>query len=322
MREANLISVKNYRGFYIVRHGPTVIVGDWNARHLDWDDKTNKQGRVVRNWVLQWNLTLRAPLTAPTYLTPFGRSVVDFFVSRGVHIDNVTCGNGTSGSVSDHSLVSGDIQFSAYGPIQNKRVSKAMLKRPDLLQQAKTSYEERLPIFISQIAMVSSNTEVDDACLRFEDILRQPFESNQRPRTDRYRYFWDDHLDSPAKQRLKFYRKWKRRGDMLFWQKDKELDKLIKRTTRDKKRALLEQFSPPIQDETPSLIAKTVNTLIKLRANRAATATERGDSLDPAVYTRHVQQAQSTCCGVSPQHFNVAEDFENELVRTIRSSLK
>ena len=40
---------------------------------------------------------------------------------------------------------------------------------------------------------------------------------------------------------------------MLFWQKYKELDNLIKRKTRDKKRALLEQLSRPIQDETPFL---------------------------------------------------------------------
>ena len=166
-----------------------MIVGDWNATHLDWDEKTNKKGRVVRKWVLQWNLTLRAPVTAPTYLSPFGRSVVDFFVSRGVHIDNVTCGNGTWDSVSDHSLVSGDIQFSADSPIKTKRISKALLKRPDLLQQAKKSYEERPPVFIDQIAMVSSNTELDDACLRFGDILRQPFESNRRPRPDRYQIF-------------------------------------------------------------------------------------------------------------------------------------
>ena len=80
---------------------------DWNARHSDWDAKTNKQGRFVRNWVLQWNLSLRAPVAEPTFLTPNGRSVVDFFVSRGVRIDNVTCVNGTWDSVSDHSLVYG-----------------------------------------------------------------------------------------------------------------------------------------------------------------------------------------------------------------------
>ena len=109
---------------------------------------------------------------------------------------------------------------------------------------------------------------------------------------------------------------------MGFWQKYKALVKLIKRTTRDRKRALLEEFRCPVQDETPSLMARRVNTLIKLRANRAATATERGDSLDPAVYTKHVQQAHPTCCEVSPQHFNVPEDFENELVTTIWSSPK
>ena len=42
---------------------------------------------------LQWNLSLMAPVTEPTFLTPNGRSVVDFFVSRGVQIYNVACGN-------------------------------------------------------------------------------------------------------------------------------------------------------------------------------------------------------------------------------------
>ena len=109
---------------------------------------------------------------------------------------------------------------------------------------------------------------------------------------------------------------------MEFWQNYKDLAKLIKRTTRDKKRALLEEFSRPVQNETPSLMAKRVNTLIKLQANRAATAKERGNSLDPSVYTKHVQESQPTSCGVSPQHFKVPEDFENELVTTVRSSLK
>ena len=189
------------------RGGPTVFMGDWNGRHSDWDEKTNKQGRFVRDWVLQWKLSLRAPVAEHTFLTPNGRSVVDFFVSRGVPIDNVTCGNGIWDSVSDHSLVSGDLQWSADPLTQNKRISKAMLKNPDILQQAKESYEERPPVFIDQIAMVSSNTELDEACLRFWDILRQPFESNRRPRPDQYRFFWDSHLDSLAKLRSKFYHK-------------------------------------------------------------------------------------------------------------------
>ena len=73
--------------------------------HSDWDEKTNKQGQLVGNWVFQGNLSLRAPLTEPTFLTPNGRSVVDFFVFRGVQVYNVTCGNGTWDLVSNHSLV-------------------------------------------------------------------------------------------------------------------------------------------------------------------------------------------------------------------------
>ena len=197
--------------------GPTVFMGDWNARHSDWDEKTYKQGRFVRNWILQWNLSLRGPVAEPTFLTPNGRSVVDFFESRGVQIYNVTCGNGTWDSVSDHSLISGDLQWSADSPRQNKRISKAMLKNPDTLQQAKISYEENLPALLHEITTVSSNRELDEAFLRFGDILRKPFESNRSTRPDRYRFFWDSHLDSLAKLRSKFYQKWKRRGNMEFW---------------------------------------------------------------------------------------------------------
>ena len=189
--------------------GPTVFMADWNARHSDWDEKTNKQGRFVRNWVLQWNLSLRAPVAEPTFLTPNGRSVVDFFVSRGVQIYNVTCGNGTWDSVSHHSLVSGGLQWSADPPTQNKRISKAMLKNPDTLQQAKRPYEEKLPALGHEITTVSSNRELDEALLRFADILRKPFKSNRSSRPDRYRFFWDSHLDSLAKLRSKFYQKWK-----------------------------------------------------------------------------------------------------------------
>ena len=197
-----------------------------------------------------------------------------------------------------------------------------MLKNPGLLQQAKISYEKKLPVLIENIPMVSSHSKLDEVYVRFGDILKQPFESNRRIRPDRYRFFWDNHLDSLAKLRSNLYRKWKRRGDMEDWEKYKDLDKLIKRTTRDKKRALLEEFNRPIQDEAPSPMAKRVNTLIKLRANRAATATERGNSLDPAFYTKHVQQAQPNTCGVCPQQFNVPEEFGNELVATVRSSSK
>ena len=95
-------------------------------------------------------------------------------------------------------------------------ISKAMLKTPDTLQQAKRSYEEKLLAFIHEITTVSSNRELDDAYFQFEVILRKPFESNRMPISDRYQFFWDSHLDSLAKLRSKFYQKWKRGGDMEF----------------------------------------------------------------------------------------------------------
>ena len=69
-------------------------------------------------------------------------------------------------------------------------------------------------------------------------------------------------------------------------------------------------------------MTKRVNTLIRLRANLAATSTERGSSLDPVVYNKHVQEEQPIGCGVFPQQFTVPEEFEHELIITVRSSPK
>ena len=51
-----------------------------------------------------------------------------------------------------------------------------MLKNSGLLQQAKMSYEKKLPVLIENISTVSSHSELDDVCLKFGDILKQPFE--------------------------------------------------------------------------------------------------------------------------------------------------
>ncbi|KAI0560572.1 Endonuclease/exonuclease/phosphatase [Gracilaria domingensis] len=31
--------------------GPTLLLGDWNARHDDWDRRRNKLGRRIRAWI-------------------------------------------------------------------------------------------------------------------------------------------------------------------------------------------------------------------------------------------------------------------------------
>ena len=76
-----------------------------------------------------------------------------------------------------------------------------MLKTPEILQQAKQSYEEKPLGFLDEITTVSSNPELDDDCLCFRDILRQRFESNRRPRPEGYRLFSDIHLDSLVRLR-------------------------------------------------------------------------------------------------------------------------
>ena len=51
------------------------------------------------------------------------------------------------------------------------------------------------------------------------------------------------------------------------------LAKLIKRTTRNKTRALFEEFSIPLQEEKPSLMAKRANTCKRVKLEAMAVGT-------------------------------------------------
>ncbi|KAI0559126.1 Endonuclease/exonuclease/phosphatase [Gracilaria domingensis] len=90
---------------------PTLLLGDWNARHDDWGRQTNKLGRRIRAWIRKWDLQLKAPSEQPpTFHTPNGSSVVDFFIAKQVLIRNVVTTNGSWDAVFDHNMVVADIE--------------------------------------------------------------------------------------------------------------------------------------------------------------------------------------------------------------------
>ena len=89
--------------------GPTVVLGDFNARHKDWDSTTNTRGRTLRKWSKRFGWTISAPNT-PTNTTEQGTSTIDLVLSKGLKVSKPQVYHGKWSGASDHSPV---VVFSA-----------------------------------------------------------------------------------------------------------------------------------------------------------------------------------------------------------------
>ncbi len=65
-----------------------IIGGDWNARHKQWDQKSNRRGNQLARWAIEkkWEIVHR---NGPTFETKRYRSNIDFFISKGIQAAGV-----------------------------------------------------------------------------------------------------------------------------------------------------------------------------------------------------------------------------------------
>ena len=71
---------------------PAVLLGDFNARHLDWDEHANFRGSLLKKWSNNANFEIRAP-KAPTFTNYNGESTVDLGMFKQCTAEKVrVCG--------------------------------------------------------------------------------------------------------------------------------------------------------------------------------------------------------------------------------------
>ena len=107
--------------------GPTVIMGDLNARHRKWDKRSNTMGNMILQWSERWSWTIQNA-DLPSFQGATGSSNVDLFITKGVRTKTtpwILIGNWDASS--DHNPVV--IEFAALAPrLQSPRTRIAWWK--------------------------------------------------------------------------------------------------------------------------------------------------------------------------------------------------
>lgn len=108
--------------------GRTVMMGDWNARHVRMHRKTNIRDRSLVEWAREKGWSVRAS-KSPTFVSGQGRSTVDFFVYRAARVTGVRVAEDGQEGSTDHRPVIGKVSTNTNRPRLKRRISKARRRR-------------------------------------------------------------------------------------------------------------------------------------------------------------------------------------------------
>ena len=300
--------------------GPTVIVGDLNARHARWDRKTNSRGAQLYSWARRWGWEIMAP-EGPTFCAGSGRSTVDLFLVKGVQGHQPRLTPGPWDGLSDHRAIVADIPTRGAPPSKARpRITKSMLKNKVFHERVRRAYEEELPRLTGRVERVGTRKGLEKL---YREIIRSflaPWIRLSRPRAPRFKFFWDATLDQMAKKRSKLYRQFCRSQSERDWSRYREKDRAIKRIARAKKRALFETFVDELQDAKPADTIKKVNTLVKLKRGYASKALSRGCPLDPKKYTQYMSKNSGAADRIRTRRFQISRELVEAIMEATRGA--
>ena len=145
-----------------VCRGPTIILGDLNARHNRWDRTTNRFGSTILKWAEKYSWTIRAA-QEPTFVSRTGRSNIDLFITKDLQAPlNPWIPHGDWDGMSDHNPVVLEITVPA--PVREtgrRRVAWRKRTDPDCLQQSRDVALKENPGLIAAIKAANSITELN-----------------------------------------------------------------------------------------------------------------------------------------------------------------
>lgn len=129
--------------------GPTVVIGDLNAKHRDWSRNENTRGRFIKKWAIQEGWTVNAPL-GDTFTPPpssgSSPSTIDLAVLKGLRSEVAHIPEGVWDGCSDHMpiVVKVHNQWVPAPAVTRDRISYRMRIKPEILRKAQELYTTQL----------------------------------------------------------------------------------------------------------------------------------------------------------------------------------
>lgn len=293
--------------------GPGVLVGDLNARHTQWDDFANRQGRQLYKWARTHNfLTQRPP--APTCVSyKKGSSRVDLVLKHHHVPPCVQVLNDIKGSVRKPVTA----QLATAATQAPRTIPLALINNRSTREKVKAEYEQTLPAIITDIRNAITVVSLERNSRRLLHATAELWMRLRKPRPARFRPGWTQSLDNKAKLRSRLLKS----ADLGDRQRARQLDVDIKRTFRANLRRLQNRIADEMEGGDPS----NDNTLLKRALDLAATKDVAPTRVDPDEYTeyfRSLQPARESAPLVRVQTFDLPDAFRTSLILAIRSKLK
>lgn len=289
------------------RGGAAVIAGDFNARHTDWDRTKTPRGNAVRSFLIRQHYRAAIP-AAPTYRSHHGSSTVDFSVYRGLSSTCCVLKHGSWDARSHHRLVVTRYKRRDAGTL---RIPRSVLANPAIRRKVKITYDSSLPRLTAQVYGALSPDEVEATMKKVIQETVQPWLTHFYPKPPRFRPGWNHALERMSKRRRQLLRAAARTKDADLSAQARALDKDIKRTFRRNKRRLLRNSIQEAATHSDTALGPQLSAILARFGLKSDT--NEGLQIDPAAFTRYMQQTQRADPKITLEPFYPVRGFKDEL---------
>lgn len=237
-----------------VCQGPSVLLGDLNARTKTLCTSKNRLGPPLLSWAEKnrWKI-MTTPY--PTFASDKGSSTVDMFLTKNLPVlDTPWSPLGLWEGMLDHIPVVMSVSANiVLNPNTAPRIAWWKRKDQEVLNRLHSKAKEDIPPLTEAVKSSANGAEIETVLNRWSLLQSKPFVTTKKPRPSMFRCFWDDELERLAKKRTELYRKAKAKGSSATeeWEAHRWIHKISKWKVKVKKKQKFEQFTDKVQSMKP-----------------------------------------------------------------------
>lgn len=289
--------------------GKVCIIGDFNARHSNWDKATNTHGSATTAWANQISATIHAPQIPSCRHS----STPDLFISKGTQITDVQCMPGSWSS--DHNLVRAHIGIEInWTPI---RIPASILNDTKIKKEASRHYQRQIPKIINNLTNANDGEMLEENMEKFTEAVIRPFIHHIKSKPKRFRPGWNAYTDKLAKQRSKLLSQQNTHQNPILTQQIKALDKAIKRIVRRNRRLRAKRQAINLESLPPSELA------IQFHRNRILQhQSTKIYEIDGDIYKSWIEDTQTFDSHIPSTKMRITENFKQYIGKALSKVCK
>ena len=296
---------------------PAVIIGDLNARHVDWDTRSNYRGALLKVWARNSDFAICAP-DDQTFVNYNGASTVDISLLKQCSVSRIETVSDAPRGNSGHLpvVVHIDKQVSSFQA--HPRIAHSRRANEFCNDMAAHFFTRAFPLLTSRFHECSTPEQMDENVRVFCETFECPW-SNQGQHPNRYRYFWNRDLEKMARARDKLRTKAQHQDDAATWAAHKSANKQLKREARRQRRQTAQEAFRKTAYDYPDKATSWLATALKNAGNISVTAADKEHSLNPDDFTKFLECRMAEKATVTAERFQVDKNTKDAVKKALLS---